>query len=85
MADRGRLFYLYRNYLAATTAQGAALTLDTPAGITKDDPNFEPSEIYYGAITARLAAVVGPVNLTWQGCQEDGCAMRVFAPPSSRL
>ncbi|TGD60695.1 protein-disulfide reductase DsbD [Tabrizicola sp. WMC-M-20] len=65
-------YYLYRAFLAAATPQGAALVLDSPPGITKDDPNFGPSEIYHGAVTARLGAVSGTVNVTWQGCQEDG-------------
>ncbi|EKD60017.1 MAG: cytochrome c biogenesis protein transmembrane region [uncultured bacterium] len=73
-------YYLYRAYLAVATPDGAALALDTPAGISKDDPNFGPSEIYYRAVTARLAAVDGPVNVTWQGCQEDGLCY----PPITR-
>ncbi|MDP2740665.1 MAG: protein-disulfide reductase DsbD [Pseudorhodobacter sp.] len=73
-------YYLYRDYLAAATPEGTALVLDTPTGITKDDPNFGPSEIYYDAVTARLGAAVGMVNITWQGCQEDGLCY----PPISR-
>lgn len=65
-------YYLYRDYLAAATPDGVALVLETPPGITKDDPNFGPSEIYYKTASARLAAANGTVNVTWQGCQEDG-------------
>lgn len=65
-------YYLYRNYLAAATPDGAAVALATPEGIAKDDPNFGPAEIYYDAVTARLGVTTEVVNVTWQGCQEDG-------------
>ncbi len=73
-------YYLYRDYLAAATLAGEALVLETPTGITKDDPNFGPSEIYYDTLTARLGETVGTVNITWQGCQEDGLCY----PPITR-
>lgn len=73
-------YYLYREFLAAATPEGNALVLETPPGITKDDPNFGRSEIYHGAVTARLGALSGTVNVTWQGCQEDGLCY----PPIAR-
>jgi len=66
-------YYLYRDRLAARVPNGAALTVETVPGLVKDDPNFGPSEIYY----RRAEAIVpdpgsDPIELTYQGCQEDG-------------
>lgn len=73
-------YYLYRDYLAAATPDGTTLVLETPTGISKDGPNFGPSEIYYDTATARLALTTATVNITWQGCQEDGLCY----PPITR-
>ncbi|MDT8853731.1 protein-disulfide reductase DsbD [Paracoccaceae bacterium Fryx2] len=73
-------YYLYRDFLAAATPDGAALALETPTGISKDDPTFGPSEIYHDSVTARLAATGSTVSITWQGCQEDGLCY----PPITR-
>jgi thioredoxin:protein disulfide reductase len=73
-------YYLYREYLAATDAEGVALALETPAGVAKDDPTFGPSEVFYEAVTASMDAPGGPVRVTYQGCQEDGLCY----PPVTR-
>ncbi|WP_173931769.1 protein-disulfide reductase DsbD [Chelativorans sp. Marseille-P2723] len=66
-------YYLYRDRIAARAADGAALTVETPPGLQKDDPNFGPSEIYYGRAEAVLSdRVSNPIEISYQGCQEDG-------------
>src|SRR5690606_16865136 len=75
-------YYLYRDRIAARTADGAALTVETPSGLKKDDPNFGPSEIYYRRAEAVLSEPgLGPVEITYQGCQEDG----ICYAPETRL
>lgn len=66
-------YYLYRDRVAARIPDGAALAVETEPGLVKDDPNFGRTEIYY----RRAEAVVpdpgsGPIEITYQGCQEDG-------------
>lgn len=66
-------YYLYRDRVAARIPDGAALTVETTPGLVKDDPNFGSTEIYY----RHAEAVVpdpgsGPIEITYQGCQEDG-------------
>lgn len=65
-------YYLYREYLAAETAKGTPLALDTMPGTVKDDPNFGPTEIYHDEARATLPATDGPVTVTYQGCQDGG-------------
>lgn len=75
-------YYLYRDRIAARTPNGAALTVETSPGLVKDDPNFGPSEIYYGHAEATLPKPgSGPVELTYQGCQEDD----ICYAPETRL
>lgn len=73
-------YYLCRDFLTAATPDGVALALDTPPGITKDDPNFGPSEIYHDSVSVPVAATGGLLNVTWQGCQEAGLCY----PPITR-
>lgn len=66
-------YYLYRDRVAARMPDGAALTVETTPGLVKDDPNFGSTEIYY----RHAEAVVpdpgsSPIEITYQGCQEDG-------------
>ncbi|MFP4569500.1 protein-disulfide reductase DsbD [Rhodosalinus sp.] len=65
-------YYLYRDHLAAVTAGGVPLPLETGPGVVKDDPTFGMTEVYYDAAQAELFAAEGPVELTYQGCQEGG-------------
>ncbi len=75
-------YYLYSDRIAARTADGATLQVQTPSGIAKDDPNFGPSEVYYGRAEATVPqAGSEPVEITYQGCQEDG----ICYAPETRL
>jgi len=74
-------YYLYRDRIAAQTTGGAALTVETSPGIQKDDPNFGPSEVYYDRAEAVVPAGSGPIEVTYQGCQEDG----ICYAPETRL
>ncbi|MGA0613873.1 protein-disulfide reductase DsbD [Paracoccus sp. KR1-242] len=75
-------YYLYRDQIAASDADGRALTVETPAGVIKEDPNFGTVEVYYDAASAVLPQAGGRVQVTWQGCQEDGIC---YAPVTSDL
>lgn len=77
-------YYLYRDRIAARVPNGTALTIETPPGLVKDDPNFGPSEIYYrhaGAVISDLDSTSAPIELTYQGCQENG----ICYAPETRL
>jgi thiol:disulfide interchange protein DsbD len=74
-------YYLYREHLGALGPEGTPLTLQTPTGEMKDDPNFGRTEIYHDAVTARIDGARGPVEVTWQGCMEDG----ICYPPQTRV
>ncbi|MEL4374397.1 protein-disulfide reductase DsbD [Brucella cytisi] len=69
-------YYLYRDHIEAKDGQGNAFTVDTQPGQPKDDPNFGRLEVYYTHATASLKANAQPVELTYQGCQEDGICYR---------
>lgn len=74
--------YLYRDKFAATLA-GRDITIETPPGERKDDPNFGLVEIYHHRVEARLASglpAAGALRLTWQGCAEQG----ICYPPVTR-
>ncbi|WP_018181859.1 protein-disulfide reductase DsbD [Kaistia granuli] len=76
--------YLYRDKIGVRDAGGATLVAVTPAGEMKDDPNFGPTEVYYGKAEARIAAAdlgTGPsLTVTFQGCAEAG----ICYPPTHR-
>ena len=76
-------YYLYRDRIAARAPDGTDLIIETDPGIVKDDPNFGRSEIYYD----RAKAVIGqpgtaPVEITYQGCQENGIC---YAPETRQV
>lgn len=73
-------YHLYRDRLTATTAGGAALTVNSPPGTIEEDPNFGRVEIWRGTVAARVASDGGAVVLGWQGCADAG----VCYPPQSR-
>lgn len=51
-------YYLYREYLKATDANGRPVALSTPPGVVKEDPGYGSTEVYYGAATATVAAPI---------------------------
>ena len=65
-------YYLYRENFEAKGAQGQPLTVETRPGKIKDDPVFGRVEVYYDSARIALPGASGPVEITWQGCQEDG-------------
>lgn len=73
--------YLYRDSLSVKR-DGKPLTLETPAGEKKDDPNFGRVEIYHGSVVATLAVApaTGTIEIGYQGCAEQG----VCYPPQAR-
>jgi thiol:disulfide interchange protein DsbD len=73
-------YYMYRDYLSAQTEAGVEVSMMTPPGIRKDDPNFGSVEIYHDSLQADMAATSGSVTVTYQGCQDEG----ICYPPVSR-
>lgn len=69
--------YLYRAMIAAKNAVAPEypLTIDTPSGEPKDDPDFGPQEIYRNtaAATIKLADLknLHEIEITYQGCAEQ--------------
>lgn len=74
-------YYLYRQHLAANTADGAPVQLSTAPGVEKDDPNFGKSEVYFGTAEAEIDPTTSPVTVTYRGCQEHGLCY----PPARRI
>lgn len=68
--------YLYRDRFEAVTDAGLGLTLTTPPGERKHDPNFGDVEIYRDAVSIALPAADlpprGALRVTYQGCAESG-------------
>ncbi|MBV2142481.1 protein-disulfide reductase DsbD [Falsochrobactrum sp. TDYN1] len=69
-------YYLYRDHIEARDGNGKALLVDTQPGIAKDDPNFGRLEVFYTHASAGMKAGNSPIELTYQGCQEDGICYR---------
>jgi len=67
--------YLYRDKIVVT-AGDKVLPVITPAGETKDDPNFGPTEIYHDQVKVRIEAgmvpAMGALRIAYQGCAEQG-------------
>lgn len=75
-------YYLYRDRIAAQSTDKSPLPLVTEAGTIKEDPNFGPSEVYYRQAIATLDQANGDeVEVTYQGCQENG----ICYAPETRL
>lgn len=68
--------YLYRDSIEATGGDGGALTLATPPGERKADPNFGDVEIYREMLSIAVPAAdlttAGRLRVTYQGCAESG-------------
>lgn len=66
-------YYLYRDYLSATGADGKPFEIATPAGVMKEDPGYGSTEVYYATATATIAGpIIGSLKVTYQGCQDGG-------------
>lgn len=67
-------YYLYRDHIEAKdAATGDKAALITEPGMMETaDPNFGPSEVYYGQAVARLGADAPvTVAITYQGCKKN--------------
>lgn len=76
-------YYLYRDHIGMRAGDGGtAVSIETPAGVRKDDPGFGIMEVYYGFASATVAEPgEAPLELTYQGCQVDGICYR----PETRI
>lgn len=75
-------YYLYRDRMTARSTDGTPVPLETLPGTIKDDPNFGPSEVYYRKAVASFEGTLsGQIEVTYQGCQEDG----ICYAPETRL
>ncbi|WP_454748229.1 protein-disulfide reductase DsbD [Ciceribacter selenitireducens] len=73
-------YYLYREYLAATTPDGKPVVLETGPGTLKDDPGFGKVEVYFDHAVALASTDAPALEVTYQGCQEEG----ICYPPTTR-
>lgn len=80
--DIAQGYYLYRDRLTVSAPTGqAAPQLDLPTGETKADPNFGAVTVYHHSLDVPVhAGAASTVNITWQGCAEQG----VCYPPQHR-
>lgn len=70
-------YYLYRDHINAKGAGGVQIPIQTEPGIQKDDPSFGVLEVYYQQASAKLPSPgPSPIELEYQGCQEDGICYR---------
>ncbi len=76
----GKGYYLYREYLAATTPDGKPVALETGPGTLKDDPGFGKVEVYFDHAVALTSTDAPALEVTYQGCQEEG----ICYPPTTR-
>lgn len=67
-------YYLYRDRLNVTAAQGGILgEVVRPPGERKDDPSFGVVEVYHDSVRLEVdAAQATALQISWQGCAEDG-------------
>ncbi|WP_162148417.1 protein-disulfide reductase DsbD domain-containing protein [Asticcacaulis sp. YBE204] len=75
-------YYLYREHITASDAQGRTVKIRTPNGTMKADPTFGPVEVYYGTARADIRHK-GAITLSYRGCQADGLCyipVRVVIP-----
>ncbi|GEO86274.1 MULTISPECIES: protein-disulfide reductase DsbD [Alphaproteobacteria] len=78
--DIGKGYYLYREYLAATTPEGKPVALETGPGTLKDDPGLGKVEVYFDHAVALTSTDAPALEVTYQGCQEEG----ICYPPTTR-
>ena len=68
-------YYLYRDHFRVTAA-GTDTSFTVSDGVRKDDPGFGDVEVLYEQAALTLPAGNGSVEITYQGCQEDGICYR---------
>lgn len=75
-------YYLYRGRIKVTAVPAdVALSVVTPPGQPKQDPNFGTVEVYHDQVQAQVdAAGATELSVSWQGCAEAGLCY----PPEQR-
>ncbi len=78
--------HLYRDRIAAATADGRPVPVADPPGLSEDDPTFGLTEVYRGAAHATVAAhdlpPSGDLIVSYQGCSDRGLC---YPPVASRV
>ncbi len=80
--------YLYRAMIGAKSAMppGAPITVRTPQGEPKNDPDFGPQEVYRGSAKAEITSAnlqgLREISVTYQGCAEK---YQICYPPVSKI
>lgn len=69
-------YYLYRDQIQVTDAQGAPLTVNIPAGQVLTDAFFGTVQVFHDALSIQVDAPTTPqqwpLQVHWQGCAEIG-------------
>lgn len=80
--DIAQGYYLYRDRLTVDAPAGESPPqLELPPGETKADPNFGAVTVYHQSLDVPVhAGAARSVNITWQGCAEQG----ICYPPQHR-
>ena len=77
-------YYLYRDQLKLSDAQGQAVALEIPAGETLSDAFFGTVQVFHQTLSVQAAlpqkAGQWPLQLQWQGCAHAG----VCYPPQTQ-
>ncbi|MFD1940622.1 protein-disulfide reductase DsbD [Paradevosia shaoguanensis] len=74
-------YYLYRDQISLADAEGQAVALQLPSGVTKDDPTFGRTEIFHDRLSFPLPeATAGKFILAYQGCKDGS----ICYPPVRR-
>lgn len=69
-------YYLYRDQIQVTDAQGVPLTANIPAGQVLTDAFFGTVQVFHDALSIQVDAPAAPqqwpLQVRWQGCAEIG-------------
>jgi thiol:disulfide interchange protein DsbD len=68
-------YYLYRDHFRVIAA-GTDVSFNVSDGVRKADPGFGDVEVLYGQAVLTLPAGDGSIEITYQGCQEEGICYR---------
>lgn len=78
--------YLYRDRIGLKDDKGETIAVALPPGVTKDDPNFGPTQVFHDSLVATVAQddLKGTPTLlvSYQGCAERGIC---YPPVTSRV
>lgn len=76
-------YYLYRDHIrAGDTSSQKSINLILPAGVTKLDPTFGSTVIYYSNLSTSFpASAIAQIKLQYQGCKENS----ICYPPITKF